>query len=109
MATKTAKYTKTPWTVNKIGSNIYIETHDDFICDMQADKLDSPDEFSQIEANADFIVLACNSHDALLKQNKIFSHALSYLEWGSPEHAEELLLDLIRQFSEAEVTTESGG
>ena len=57
------------------------------------------------EANTAFIVLACNSHDALLKQNKIFSHALSYLEWGSPEHAEELLMDLIRQLSEAEATT----
>lgn len=66
-----SEHTPIPWEVKSIGHNIYIETvsmkpDGGFICDLQADEHDTPEERSRIQATAEFIVRACHSHDDLL-------------------------------------------
>lgn len=76
-------HTPTPWMadgpmVSKAGTLICVADCEDLAKDM-------PDE--EAEANAAFIVRACNSHDALISVLK------EYLEWGAMTRSDRDLFD----------------
>lgn len=62
-----ANHTPGPWHVQPIGRQGYIEADGPkFICDMQADVCSAPADVAEMEANAAFIVKACNCHEELV-------------------------------------------
>lgn len=94
----------TPWEVKGIGHNVYVETVDmdpdgGFVCDMQADATDTPEERARIDAKAAFIVLACNSHDDLLAACKAIDSLMEMLwdavDWGKTFNLDIATLNLV--------------
>lgn len=61
-----SQHTPGPFKTVRIGERLYIEGAgpEPFLCDMQYEEALGSDR-ARVEADADFIVRACNSHDAL--------------------------------------------
>lgn len=80
-----AKHTPTPWHVQPIGGQRYIEAQGPkFICDMQADQCENPAEVEEMQANAEFIVRACNCHEELVQ---VLESVVRILEHNCPDAA----------------------
>lgn len=61
------QHTPTPWHVQPIGSRRYVEADGPkLVCDMQRDECLDEGEIAECDANAEFIVRACNCHSELL-------------------------------------------
>lgn len=66
----TSNANRTPWVIKRIGKQLYIETDDQnamapFVADMQLSDCQSDEERETTLANADFIVRAVNSYEAM--------------------------------------------
>lgn len=78
---ETAKHSKLPWRLSEDGHDIYGGYHDGswpghmLIATISHDLKGNgyaftPEEHKEIHANAEFIILACNNHDALVEALK---------------------------------------
>lgn len=72
MTAETAQHTETPWRAREVAKHhFYIEAAsrkpgNGSVCELQAYEWDTPEGRVRLDANAAFIVRACNSHEGLL-------------------------------------------
>ena len=99
-------HTPGPWHLQRIGEALYVESNESYmrvIADMQRAECVSVNERAMVEANAEFIVRACNSHDALLAACKwAFSMLCSHPSTGNSTDFNELREDLHAAIAAAE-------
>lgn len=94
----TPKHTPTPWEVNTLAGSPYSEgfSNDTLIFDCRPSGL----QYAEIEANAEFIVRACNSHDALIADMK---HIVEYWNGSVNMSAMEDALNHIIEVAQAAI------